>query len=643
MRNVVEYIIAAKDTTSAAINGAIGKLQDFAKGVFSNLANIKAGFDMARGAITTVASAIASTIGEAFKFESTTVQFSVLMGSMKSAKERMKELGKFAAETPFELEGITKASRSLHVFSGGALGDAESLRMVGDAAAAVGQPIDELAFWIGRAYSMIKGGQPFGEAAMRLQEMGLMTPAVRQKMEALQASGASVSEVWMELVGRMNDFKGGMATMSKTGEGLVSTLKDTATEAKRTFGQEFMDAAKVAIDTITQKIQSFIEDGSIKKWAQKTLEYIYIVAGAVKAIWEGGADGKREVAFNAIKDVLVGSFELAAQKAMNFLKEHGPDIGLSVGKAIWGFLKSVTSPNVERNIHFQAALKTGALDTSDATAVKTALLPMSMWGISADKQEAVNALAQEMIDKKIKEDAKKNLKMVDPSSSRLDNGLAALKGLSAGLRGNVNVKAKEIQDILEGKDKPNKPKEPPKLTDKQAKDLAEADKLRIEKLAKDKADKENKRIADEEKARIEMAKKLDEERQKLLQKELSERLKANSVEASDMQKRLSTAQAQVQKAWGWYRDKDSMKKQMEEEKNQAKAEVQFEKDLDRLARRKGDWRTAKGLSVDDEATRRLGVAKEEERNAQKALTQIEENTRDLSKKLDELLSMKGGG
>jgi hypothetical protein len=636
MNKVVEYTIMAVDKTHSAINGAIGKLQDFAKGVFSNLANIKAGFDMARGAITTVASAIASTIGEAFKFETTTLQFSILMGSMKSAKERMKELGKFASETPFELEGITKASRSLHVFSGGALGDADSLRLVGDAAAAVGQPLEELSFWIGRAYSMIKGGQPFGEAAMRLQEMGLMTPAVRQQMEALQASGASVSEVWGVLATRMSEFKGGMEKMSKTGDGLVSTLKDTVTEAKRTFGQEFVDAAKVAIDAITQKIASFIEDGSIKKWAQKSLEYIYLVAGAIKAIWEGGED--RKVAFGAMKDVVVGAFELAAKSAVNMLIENGPSIGLSIGKAIAGVFKALTSPSMEKNMHFKAALQTGALDTSDATAVKTALLPMSMWGIADDKKEAVNALAQELIDKKIKEDAKKNLSLLSPSSSRLDNGLAALKGLSDKFKGNVDLEAKKINDLFA--DNPSKPKPTLKPLLKVDKDLAEADKLVKAKKA---AEDEKKRISDEEKARIEMAKKLDEERQKLLQKELIERLKANSVEASDMQKRLSTAQAQVQKAWGWYRDKDSMKKQMEEEKNQAKAEVQFEKDLDRLARRKGDWRTAKGLSVDDEATRRLGVAKEEERNAQKALTQIEENTRDLSEKLDELLSMKGGG
>jgi hypothetical protein len=30
--------------------------------------------------------------------------------------------------------------------------------MVGDAAAAVGQPIEDLSFWVGRAYASIKGG-----------------------------------------------------------------------------------------------------------------------------------------------------------------------------------------------------------------------------------------------------------------------------------------------------------------------------------------------------------------------------------------------------------------------------------------------------------------------------------------------------
>jgi len=634
MRNVVEYIIAAKDTTSAAITTATGRLQDFGKAIFSNLANIKAGFDMARGAISTAANAISETVREAFKFETTTVQFSVLMGSMTKARERMKELAKFATETPFELAGITKASRTLHVFTEGAMGDAESLRMVGDAAAAVGQPLEDLSFWIGRAYSMIKGGQPFGEAAMRLQEMGIMTPAARQQMESLQAAGASTSEVWGVLVKRMSEFNGGMMTLSKTGEGLTSTLNDTITEAKRTFGQEFLDSAKVAIDGITKYLQGLIDDGSIKQWAQKSLEYIYMVAGAVKAIWQGGDE--RQQALGALKDVVVGAFEIAAQKALNLLIEHGPKVGLAIGRAIFDVIKKPLKGNVDHAQYVQAAMETGVLDASKNGDIAKSMLHQDWWTVPEEKKAAFKNRAQELIDEKYLKENKQ--KEVDLPFARLEKGLSTLSSLSSKIKNSVGTNAKEIQELLEGTAAKTTTKEI-KMPKKVQEDLAKAD-IELKK----------KRFEEEEKKRMEMEKKLSDEREKLMTKELGDRIAANKTELSQlekdrtqMQNRLSAAQAQVQKAWGWYRDKGSMKKQMDEEKEQAKAEVQFEKDLDRLSRRKGDWRTAKGLSVDDEATRRLGLAKEEERNAQKALTQIEENTRDLSEKLDELLSMKGGG
>ena len=73
----------------------------------------------------------------------------------------------------------------------------------------------------------------------------------------------------------------------------------------------------------------------------------------------------------------------------------------------------------------------------------------------------------------------------------------------------------------------------------------------------------------------------------------------------------------------------------------AEARKQFEKDLDRLKSRRRDWRTAENLSVDDEAVRRVELAREEKEAAEKHLAEIEKNTADLAAKLDELLQVKG--
>lgn len=84
---------------------------------------------------------------------------------------------------------------------------------------------------------------------------------------------------------------------------------------------------------------------------------------------------------------------------------------------------------------------------------------------------------------------------------------------------------------------------------------------------------------------------------------------------ADAARRLSAAQSAVRQAWGWYRDKGSLKAQLEEEKADAAAQSQFEKDFEKLRFRR-DWREAKDLSLDQEAVRRVALAREEEQAAQ---------------------------
>ncbi|MBR4653413.1 MAG: hypothetical protein IKO72_08645 [Kiritimatiellae bacterium] len=157
---------------------------------------------------------------------------------------------------------------------------------------------------------------------------------------------------------------------------------------------------------------------------------------------------------------------------------------------------------------------------------------------------------------------------------------------------------------------------------------------------KDKEDKE--RAAAEEQRRVEEAKtretkKAEEERERI------KKQKADASAAYQIAKdaeaaanaRLAAAKAAVSQAWGWYRDKDSMKAQLEEEKADAAARQQYEKDFEKLSFRR-DWRTAKNLSVDQEAVRRVALAKEEETAAQKAVLETAENTARSAKALESI-------
>ena len=147
------------------------------------------------------------------------------------------------------------------------------------------------------------------------------------------------------------------------------------------------------------------------------------------------------------------------------------------------------------------------------------------------------------------------------------------------------------------------------------------------------------RAAEEElRERQRIERQLATERLDSLRAELREREHAES----EAQSRQSAAQGSLSTAWGWYRNQSQMQAVIDEQKAQAMAEVQWEKDFERLKFRRRDWRTAEfgSLSASDEAVRQVALAKEEKTAADRAVIETAENTRNLAEKIDELLQMK---
>ena len=228
--------------------------------------------------------AIAATVKKAFDFERAKVQLKTLLGSADAADKRFSELKMFSAKTPFQLEGILEADRHLTTFSEGLLGGAKSLKLVGDAAASTNNSIESVSFWFGRAFSMLKAGKPFGEAAMRLQEMGILSAKARNEMENLQKSGAGADKIYSVLTRDFARFNGGMEDLSQTGHGLFSTLKDNWTLALAEFGEKFADIAKRDIQTLISAIQNLRENGSIEAWATQTLRFLKAVGHGIATV-----------------------------------------------------------------------------------------------------------------------------------------------------------------------------------------------------------------------------------------------------------------------------------------------------------------------------------------------------------------------
>lgn len=575
MNKVLEYIIAAKDNTSNAIKSALDRVKNFAGAVGRNLANIKAGFDM----LGQAARRAGSFLSKAFEYEKMTAQFKTLVGSMDEARVHMKMLQDMGDTPPFSLEQFAAASRSLMIMTDGALGFKKSLELVGDAAAATGQPIENLAHEVGRAYAIIRDGQPITRATMALRSMGAITPEVAAKMDDLQKQGASTVEIWNELQTALSKYKGAMAETETTADGLIAAISSQWDDAMREFGEACLETAKDGLGAILDKMKELRENGTFAEWAEGLNEGLAEAITLARSL----RDALHEVGEAAPADKFDKS-RGASGNALTFLGNAWAQLG-GIGAGLRGMV--VPGESFMDNYLAYGALH-GYTDFADSCARELSKRKNERgeWSHDVDIRDAAEESRAEVRERARKRQEERAKEVVKREEAEEQKKIAALE------EGQKKIEEKRAEEERKNAEEEHK------------KRLAEA-----EKEAKKKAD-------EEERARLLVEKAIAKERKNAWDEEIRERratLKKLEVEDQRAQRRLADAEANAQRAWGWYRDRDSWKAQLDEERANAAAEVQFAKDAERVTS-KMHWRTAK-LNDEDELIRRVVLAREEEANA----------------------------
>jgi hypothetical protein len=247
----IDYTLGMKTSGfDSGVSDALGKLASLG----ATVAKITAGAGLAAGA--GMSALIAKSIGKAADMETLETAFAPLIGGAAKAKQRIAELAEFANATPFELPEVAAASRVLETLTKGALSTKAGLTLVGDVAAATNTPFQEIATSIGRLYGGLQSGRPVGEAAQRLQELGVISGDVRGRIENLQAEGKKGPEVWAVATKALSAFSGSMERQSVTWNGKMSTLGDAVSMTMAKFGQPIMDSLKPFLDGLTAHIES---------------------------------------------------------------------------------------------------------------------------------------------------------------------------------------------------------------------------------------------------------------------------------------------------------------------------------------------------------------------------------------------------
>ncbi len=246
---------------ASSLKAALEDIKSSVNSTKNSVGSLATTVTAAFAAATTAIAGSFLAINAAAERETLTTAFIPLLGSVQAAKERMSELAQFAASTPFQINEIAAASKTLQSLTNGALATGDGLRLVGDVASSTNTAFSEIAVTIGRLYAGLDSGRPVGEALARLQELGAISPDVRSKLEDLQKAGQKGNAVWQVAAQDLSRFSNSMELQSATWSGKVSTMGDAWEELLVRIGQPFLVALAPALEALTSTFEALAESG----------------------------------------------------------------------------------------------------------------------------------------------------------------------------------------------------------------------------------------------------------------------------------------------------------------------------------------------------------------------------------------------
>lgn len=232
--------------------------------------------------------AIALAVRQAAKFEAIETQFEVLTGSVENAKRAVKDLSDFSAGTPFDFPSIAKAGQQLLGFGFSADQLKPRLQEIGDVAAAIGKPIDEVGFIFGQVAA---AGKLTGERLLQFQEraipigpalaktMGVAEESIKDLVSQGKIDFESFQKAFQSLSQEGGFAFGGLEKQSKTLNGGLSTLGDNFSLLAADLGREFLPHVKAAVTQLTSFIQVMRDNKDIVKTAAVVLSLGTAIAG----------------------------------------------------------------------------------------------------------------------------------------------------------------------------------------------------------------------------------------------------------------------------------------------------------------------------------------------------------------------------
>jgi tape measure domain-containing protein len=217
--------------------------------------------------------------------EMTTISFTTLLGGASAAQDMIRQLTKFAANTPFNLPGLELATQRLLGAGYAAKDIVPMMTALGDSISALGGTQDQLnslvyVFGQMRNEAKLNAGDIMQMANLGIPALqmladhyGKTTSEIQQMIHDGLIPGKEAAAIFATEMEKK--YGGMMAAQSKTFSGMISNLQDWATATTITLTKPLFEPAKqglqnlldfvqspagqVAIDTLTGHIQSGVD------------------------------------------------------------------------------------------------------------------------------------------------------------------------------------------------------------------------------------------------------------------------------------------------------------------------------------------------------------------------------------------------
>jgi len=220
-----------------------------------------------------LSSGIRKTVEAAREMETIETQLKVILGSAEDAAQVMRELQEFAANTPFEIQGIANSAKQLLAFGVSQRQVIPILQQLGDAAAGSGQRIEDLTIPYGRLISTQKltlieldkfqdRGIPIFNELKRVS--GISLGEMRKAITNGKLSFQDFQKALNNLTGEGGTFFNAMTERSKTLDGVISNLDDSLTNMAAAIGKKLspvLISMATTISDTADAIKGVFDDG----------------------------------------------------------------------------------------------------------------------------------------------------------------------------------------------------------------------------------------------------------------------------------------------------------------------------------------------------------------------------------------------